>query len=232
MDIVAVIPLKSNDFELMTKKNKITNNMSYLDFTIEAITHIKGISEVCLYTSDDRFMKFVGNSVNYISRPCELDNHGTTSNELLIYFVQQKKSSIYVIIHVNYPFFKPNNIDYAIQNVKEGKYDSSFPVLKIKDYFWLKGPQRYHDLNNLPNTLWNDYYSSNYDLNSISRNQIKNNYFLEISSFYVFSYDVVVNSGRRIGNNPLLIPVSKFESINIKNHEDNELIDEIISKVV
>jgi CMP-N-acetylneuraminic acid synthetase len=232
LDIVAVIPLKSSDFELLTTKNRITLDKSYLEFMIDSIIQAESISEICLYSSDDRFNKFIGNSIIYINRPVELDNHGTTSNEILANFVMQKKSKIYVIVHVNYPFTKTSIIEEAIQSVKSGSYDSALPVLRIRDYLWQKGRLSYHDLNNLPTTLWNDDYISNYDLNSISRNQIKDYYFLEVSSFYVFSYDIVVNSGRRIGNRPLLIPVSKFESINIKNQDDNELINEIISKML
>ena len=229
MKVVAIVPIKLSDFNFLTDLNNLIGDNSYLTSTLNTLLKVKKINDIYIYCADNKAKDYVKGRVKFKKRPAELDEENVTSNKIVKSFVSHTRADIYVLFHATFPFTNPDNIDYALDNVISGKFDSAFPVKKITEYIWYKGSQSYFNLSNLPSKVWNDDYISNYDLSAINKTEIKQNLYVETTGFYVFNSSAVKIDARRIGKHPLLIPITKFESINVNNLEDVELIQKIKS---
>ena len=104
--------------------------------------------------------------------------------------------------HSTAPFITSASISRGLSPVLGGEYDSAFSVERIQTFAWCHGEP------------------INYYLNDVPRTQDIEPVFVETSGFYVFEREVLIKHGRRIGDKPKMVEVSREESIDI-----DELVD-------
>lgn len=183
-------------------------------FVQKNLLSVKEIDEIYCYCSDERIKEYLFDGVNFLKRPKSLDSSTATSNDILTSFIKEITADIYVFSMATAPFVKPESFSIGIEKVKSGEYDSAFSVELLQEFIWQNG---------IP---------VNFSLDNIPRTQDLPKLYIESSGFYVFTHDVVKNGGRRVGNKPYNVEVSKFEATDIDYPEDFELANIIYKEFI
>lgn len=138
-----------------------------------------------------------------IKRPENLATNSTNGNEFMLWEVSNVEADIYVQHLPPMIFLKRETLDKAINAVTSGEYDSAVGVISEHFYMWEEGKPKY-DLLNLPNSF-------TLPLSII-----------EGMGLYVTTRESILKNKTRIGKNPALIQLDKFEAIDIDYPADLE----------
>lgn len=139
-----------------------------------------------------------------IKRPDDLATNATNGNEFMLWEVSNIDADIYVQHLPPMIFLQKDTLSKAIESVVSGEYDSAVGVISEHFYMWENGKPKY-DLLNLPNSF-------TLPLSII-----------EGMGLYVTTKDSILSQKTRIGKNPALIQLDKFEAIDIDYPSDLEL---------
>ena len=183
-------------------------------YILATLRRVPGIDEIYVYCSDASIQSDLPEGVRYLSRPTSLDFDTTTMNDVLKSFAEEVSADVYVMTHATAPFVEPSSIEKGLKAVIDGENDSAFAVKKVQDFFWKDGKP------------------FNYSLDCIPRTQDLDPLFQETSGFYIYRREVMVESGRRIGDCPYLVEVGEIEAIDIDEGVDFEIADAVFTHIV
>ena len=210
MRTVAVVPMKLNNSRLPNKNIKpFTNGDPLCCYILNTLLSVRDIEEVYVYCSSPEIMNYIPKSVKFIQRPTFLDKDSTSMTEVLCEFAKVVLADIYVMTHVTSPFIKSESIEFGLNKVRSGDYDSAFAAMKMQDF------------------LWEDGKPINYSLDCIPRTQDLKALYKETSGFYIYTNDVITKKNRRIGDKPFIVEVSEIEAVDIDEKEDFMIADAI-----
>ncbi|MDA0902618.1 MAG: hypothetical protein O3B09_04345, partial [Proteobacteria bacterium] len=111
------------------------------------------------------------------------------------------------------PLITSQTIDDCVTKFlsRENKHDSFFTVNKTQEYFWNKENKPINfDITKLPNS---------FELDPM---------YVETHGLYGIYAEKLIELKTRVGNNPMLIPISKMESFDIDDMEDLEIVTKLI----
>lgn len=212
MKTVAVVPIKMNNVRTPGKNTKPFSDGTPLIHLIQKkLLNSNIIEEVYVYCSNEDICNFLLPGVKYIKRSKEFDTPEANVIEMIRVFSEAVDADVYVQAHSTTPFLKSESIDKALNEIKEGDYDSAFAVSKMQDFFWQNGKP------------------VNYDPKVIMRTQDMEPFFVETTGLYIFKKNVIQDLHRRIGDNPYLLEVSEIESLDIDEPEDFFIADAVYS---
>jgi CMP-N-acetylneuraminic acid synthetase len=214
MKIVAFVPIKLKNERLPDKNIKqFDNGKPLISYILDTLNTINDIDEKFVYCSQQTISRYLPDGIRYLSRPERLDLPSTKINEVIETFVNTVDADIYILTHATAPFITVKTIQEGICNVKINNYDSAFSVQKIQDF------------------LWNEHNPINYNLTSIPRTQDLPPIYLETTGLYIFTKELWINFGRRIGFRPYLIEVTKVEAIDINTYDDFFIANALSNKL-
>ncbi|EGR1023357.1 acylneuraminate cytidylyltransferase family protein [Vibrio cholerae] len=209
--VVAFVPVKLNNQRFQGKNIKeFDNGRPLISYILETLLSTNVLDEIYVYCSSDSIIDYLPEGVKFLKRPESLDQDSTLINEVMMSFSKSVDSDVYVLAHATAPFIKAKSIEKAVKAITHEDYDSSLTVEAKKEFLWL-------DTNN----------PHNYDRKTIPRTQDLAPFYVETTGLYVYKNEVVSN-GRRIGENPALIPVDKIESIDINEEIDFKIANAIL----
>ncbi|MBS7007255.1 acylneuraminate cytidylyltransferase family protein [Anaerostipes sp.] len=210
MKVTAFVPMKLNNERLPGKNTKaFTNGRPLCCYILETLKEVIGIDEIYVYCSDEKIKEFLPENIHFLKRSRELDQSSTKINEVLKAFASEVASDIYVLAHATAPFLLVKTIEEGIRAVKSQGYDSAFSVLKQQDFFWKDGKPL------------------NYSPECVVRTQDLKPYYRETTGLYIYTRQLIMKEGRRIGRHPYLIETTQAEAADINEPEDFLLADAI-----
>lgn len=204
MKIVSFIPIKLNNQRLPGKNTMMLNGRPMCDYIFKTICEVKCIDERYVYCSDEAIKPYLPQGLNFLKRDPYLDGFQVKGLEIVDRFVKDVDADIYVLTHVTQPFTKASSIEYALQKVVSGEYDSAFSAVVLQDY------------------MWKDGKPFNYDMKNIVRTQDLDPIYMETGAFFIFRKEVYTELGQRIGNNPYIHEIDQFEAVDVDTAEDFE----------
>lgn len=205
MKTVAVVPMKLNNERLPQKNTKRFDHGEPLcSYVLKTLAQVKNIDEIYVYCSNQSIVNYLPECIQYLKRSESLDRSTTSITEILKAFIKEVDADIYVLSHATSPFVSVESFEKAVDNVKNGDYDSAFAITKLQEFLWI---------DNKPN----------YDLENIPRTQDLPVIYSETSGFYVFEKKIIQKHNRRVGFKPYLHEVSRIESIDIDDQEDFDM---------
>lgn len=204
MKIVSFIPIKLNNQRLPGKNTMMLNGRPMCDYIFKTICRVKDIDERYVYCSDDAIKPYLSDGLNFLKRDPYLDGFQVKGLEIVDRFVKDVDADIYVLTHVTQPFTKASSIEYALQKVVSGDYDSAFSAVVLQDY------------------MWKDGKPFNYDMKNIVRTQDLDPIYMETGAFFIFRKEVYTELGQRIGNKPYIHEIDQFEAVDVDTAEDFE----------
>ncbi len=138
-----------------------------------------------------------------IKRPESLASNATNGNEFMLWEVSNVDADIYVQHLPPMVFLKEETLKKAIDSVVSGEFDSAVGVISEHFYMWENGKPKY-DLLNLPNSFTLPIST------------------IEGMGLYVTTKESILKYKTRVGLNPTLISLDKFEAIDIDYPADLE----------
>ncbi|HHU17676.1 MAG TPA: acylneuraminate cytidylyltransferase family protein [Clostridiales bacterium] len=210
MKVVGLVPIKLNN-ERMPNKNILPfdGGKPLISYILDTLISIKKIDDIYVYCSSKEIKKFLPKGVSFLQRDPVLDLATTPFNKILTSFAEKVYSDIYVLTHATAPFITAKSIEFGIEMVIGGEYDSALAVTKLNEFIWKNGKPFNYDIENIPRTQ---------DLEPIYK---------ETCGLYVYNRELITQKGRRIGDKPFLVEVSKIEAIDINDADDFALANAI-----
>ena len=199
MKIAAIMPIKLNNERCPGKNTRMLGDKPLLQYELDSL-HSTGLCDsINVYCSSQDVVPFLPSYVNFVRRSPLLDLPTANFNQIFSAFIKEVDADIYVFAHATAPFISINTMIECINAVKSGEYDSAFCAQKIQTFLWKNGAPLNFDATNLPRTQ---------DLEPI---------YQETSGVYVFTKNVFLNYGRRIGRIPYIKCVDMKEAVDIGN---------------
>jgi CMP-N-acetylneuraminic acid synthetase len=202
MKIVAYIPIKLNNERLSGKNLLPLGGKRICDHIFSTLSAVREIDERYVFCSDESIRAYLSPSIFFLKRDVCLDRNETKTMEIVHSFIRHVDADIYVLSHVTSPFLKASSIEAALQKVMKEGYDSAFCVERIQSLCWFRGAPLNYSIDNIPRTQ---------DINPV---------LVETNGFYIFRKEVATNLNCRIGKNPFLMEIDKFEAADIDTAED------------
>ena len=210
MKIVAVMPVKLKNERCPGKNTRLLGQKPLLQYVLATLKKTKVWDSINVYCSSEEVIPFLPEGIKFIKRSKELDLPTANFNQIFSSFIKEMEADIYVFAHATAPFITVQTMKECIAAVKSGQYDSAFCAEKIQTFLWKNGEPLNFDGTNLPRTQ---------DLEPIYR---------ETSGVYVFTKEVFLKYGRRIGAKPYIKCVGFKEMVDIDNPEDFDLAEALV----
>ncbi|MGN0701528.1 MAG: cytidylyltransferase domain-containing protein [Oscillospiraceae bacterium] len=215
MKVAAFVPMKLNN-ERLKNKNVLPfeNGEPLCTYILRTLTKVADIDEAYVYCSNPAIKDYIPEGIKYLPRSESLDTSSTKINEVLRAFAEDVEADVYVLTHATAPFISAESIERGIDAVVNKGFDSAHAVKRVQEFLWKDGKPFNYQPDNIPRTQ---------DLEPI---------FAETCGLYIYKRELIMNSGRRIGNNPYLIEVSEIESTDIDEQEDFQIANAIFNNIL
>ncbi|MCM1174209.1 MAG: acylneuraminate cytidylyltransferase family protein [Blautia sp.] len=202
--VVAFIPIKLNNQRLPGKNLMELDGRPLCDYIFQTINQMDSIMGKYVYCSDEKIKGYIPSGLSFLKRDAYLDGFQVKGLEIIDYFVKDVDADIYVLTHVTQPFTKAESIQMALDKVLYEGYDSAFSCICIQDYCWYQGSP------------------FNYDMKNIVTTQNLEPIYMETGAFFIFRKEVFTQLHQRIGKNPYMAVIDRFEAVDIDTEEDFE----------
>lgn len=220
MKIVVMIPYwEKYRFPDENIKNRDTLKIgghTLLERTIRIANAVKQVEDVIIYSSNDQVQKLLDESMQYtfLKRDSDLDNQNVSIEDIIERFLITSDADAFVLMHPRCPFIRSESIDDCINHVVNNSFDSAFIATRHKKLAWFQGRPLNYSLEKGGDTV------------NVSEAEPV---IFESSSVYVFTRNLFMRTHRRIGNNPYMKFVGRFEGFDIESADDYEIAELIVN---
>ena len=212
----ALIFMKAHSERVPGKNMKKLCGRPLFHWILDSLSKAKYINEIIINTDANEIAESATNNydVTIHMRPKYLlDIHCDEANQIIEYDLSKTNGDFFFQSHSTNPLLNADTIDRAIEEYFHNKFDSLLSVTeKHKRYFTVNGKPINHEPHNLKKT---QYCKSIYEENSC---------------MYIFSRKVFEKNVNRIGENPMLYPISSLESIDIDEPIDFEIAEFLMKR--
>lgn len=223
MKNVAFVPVRSGSTRLQLKALAKVQDETLLSIALKKAKQSNLFDQVvCIGDKKDFQDIAVKNGVDYYDRKPLNATSNARADEVVLEAIEKTNSKNIFWINITHPFTQISTIKKAFEilNLDNGKFDSVFT-----SHSWL-GHASYNETLDQP---------LNYKLNnSFSQTQFMKKIFL--ITYGIMAWDTKsflsrykISGAGMLNGNPQTINVSRLESIWIKNREDLEMVNKIVS---
>jgi regulator of RNase E activity RraA/CMP-N-acetylneuraminic acid synthetase len=207
MSVIAFLPAKGESSRVSNKNQRLLDGEPLFIRNLRKISGMSCIDKVVLDTESDEIIEQASEiDCEIMERDPRLATNETGGNDLLLNEAQNISGDIYVQILATSPFISPESIREGIEKVMKSEHDSAVLVESSPEYLWVDG-------------------YPNYDVNNIPDSNVLDKVTKETMGLYVIEHDALMQTERRIGDNPYLIEASSMEAIDIDYEDDFKLAD-------
>ncbi len=215
MKTACFIPIKGNSERVPGKNLRLLNGKKLYEYICEHTASAKVFDEIFIDTNSEEIAEYAKrNGFHYIKRESKFAENTANGNDLLWHHYELFPSfDFYFQAFATAPFLQPDSIKKCYEAlVTSEHYDSCFTATENHGFFWIHGcPVNYRPCI-LPRTQ---------DLEPVLE---------ESTGLYGISAQALKKYKCRIGANPYIHIVNKFEAVDINTEEDLK-IAECIGKV-
>lgn len=202
LSFVAVVPLKLQSRRLPNKNFLSLAGKPLVCHILETLKKLEGLNRICVYASNSIVTNVLPDGVEFVRRPAWLDGDEVTGSELYYQAAKDLSEDYILLTHATNPLIRPETLQRALDLVRYEGAETVAAVHRAQKFAWFRGKPL------------------NYDPSVIERTQDLEPVDLETSSFYVFPRNLMLSRRRRIGDNPVFLPVGLDEQVDIDNEED------------
>lgn len=215
--VAGLVPIKLRSQRAPAKNvRRLGSGPPLLHHILKTMLTVPELTSTYVYCSEDRFGWDLPLGATYLRREPRLDSDATLIGDVLTSFAHDVPADIYVLAHATAPFMLADSISSAVRAVLSGEYDSALTVRPQQEF------------------TWSDGVPENYSLDRIPRTQDLPVRHIETTGLYVYRRELILEQGRRVGERPFLVEVSKVEAIDINDEDDfmiaSAVYDSMISK--
>lgn len=208
---VAVVPLKLQSRRLPNKNFLNLAGKPLVCHILETLKKLEGLNRICVYASNSIFKNILPEGVEFVRRPAWLDGDEVTGSELYYQAAKDLEEDYILLTHATNPLIRAETLQRAIDLVRHEGAETVVAVQRAQKFAWFKGRPL------------------NYDPSVIERTQDLEPVELETSSFYVFPRSLMLSRRRRVGDNPVFLPVGLDEQVDIDTEEDFAFAERLLA---
>jgi N-acylneuraminate cytidylyltransferase len=218
--IIAIIPARGGSKGIPRKNVQPVAGKPLIAHSIEQALHAKYVDRVIVST-DDREIGDVAlhHGAEVIWRPAALSGDTATSESALLHVLdalEGDEPDLVVFLQCTSPLRQPDDIDRAIDKLREESADSLLSVVQSHHWVW-----RLED--GVPDSF-------NFDYKNRPRRQERVPEFDENGSIYVFKPTVLRTYKNRLGGKIALYPMDDWSTVDIDTPHDLTLCDWIMTR--
>lgn len=214
MKVACFIPIKENSERVPGKNFRVLNGKKLYMHMCENVIQSNVFDDIYIDTNSEEVKQYaMSQNIKIIDRLEQLAQNTANGNDLIVYHEKlYPEYDYYFQVFATAPFLQPDSIKSCYEGLLSSElYDSCFTATKNHGFYWL---------NNSP---------INYRPGILPRSQDMLPMIEETTGLYGISKESIVKYRCRIGRNPYIHVVNKFEAIDI-NTEDDFKIAEYIGK--
>lgn len=211
--IVAIVPMRHDSERVKGKNYRPLGGRPLYQHIVSTLQACPRISEVVIDTDSDVIATdardaFAG--IRVIMRPEEIRGGDVDMNIVLRNDVAQVAADVYVQTHSTNPLLRADTVTRAIDTYlgARGEHDTLFTVTALQSRLYTAEGQ-----------------AINHDPLVLLRTQDLPPVFEENSCLYVFTAETLRQTGKRIGDRPLLFPIDREESWDIDEEIDWKVVE-------
>jgi N-acylneuraminate cytidylyltransferase len=222
MEIVALIPARGGSKGIARKNVRMIAGRPLLAHTTVAAHETPVITRVVVSTDDaeiGRVAREYGGEV--IWRPPEISGDTASSESALLHALTQLRQEegytpdLVVFLQPTSPLRQPQDIQSAVETLAQEGADSLFSACVQQGFVWRRRER--------------DLASLTYDYLARPRRQDAPEDLMENGSIYVFKPWVLEQLGNRLGGKVAVYPMAVYESFQIDEPEDLELMEALFA---
>lgn len=214
MKIAAFATVKLNSQRVPRKNLQIVGGKPLCYHIVNTALQVNPIDSVYVYCSDEKVVEAIPSGAKFLQREKWLDGDEIKARDTYTAFLKDVKADLYIALCTTSPFTRKETLANALDKVLNEGYDSAFTVRRMQTF------------------AWHDGKPINYDVADVPRTQDLKPVFVETSAFFIFSRDLWINHGRRIGFKPYLQEVDEIEAVDIDEPQDLEFARLIADKAL
>lgn len=204
--IKALVPMKGHSERVPNKNIRMLAGKPTFHWIMESLSKSKYIDEIVIDTDSDEIAKSASDNfkVTILERPDFLLGDMVSIQPLIEYDLSQTNGEYYLQTHSTNPLLTTETINRAIEAFfAQQEHDALFSVTSVKTRFY-----------------WPDGRGINHDPKKLIRTQDLEPIYEENSCLYIFSRETNQKIKNRLGSNPMMYPINKFEATDIDEIED------------
>ena len=214
-----IIPAKGTSDRLKNKNLLETDGESLVYRACKKLLRCNNIDNVYLDTESDEIKHdikpLLSRGLKLIQRPRSLACNDIGANEMMVYALHSaEECDLLLQTFCTSPLLRAETIDDCIRIFLDNgfpKHDSFFTTIDVQEYFWKDNKPMNFCEKELPNS---------FELEKMQ---------METHGLYGITTESLIQTKTRIGFNPMLINISKIESLDINTREDMDLIERILN---
>lgn len=199
-------------FFIKTQSERVKNKNFRLLYNEKLYNYVLNKAQKLNYriyidTDNEEVLNINQKNTYAFERKPELLGNNVSANSLIKNFIDKfsfPENQIIAQCHVTTPFFNFSILNDAVKWLE--KYDSVFGVTAIKERIWTKKSK--------------DFVPINHNKNLLDRTQDLQTYYIENSTFYLFTVKSFKQTNSRIGDNPYLYNIDFPNNIDIDTEQD------------
>lgn len=216
MKVGCFIPIKANSERIPGKNLRLLNGKKLYEYVCEHVEEANVFDDVFIDTNSSEVMDYARSmGFHVIERKPELAENSANGNDLLVHqFELYPDYDCYFQIFATAPYLRPKTIRRCYQRLTEGtKFDSCFTATEHHGFYWLAG----NPVNYRPGIL--------------PRSQDMLPVIEETTGLYGITRSALSRYRCRIGKEPYVHIVDKFEAVDI-NTEADWVVAEYVGKMI
>ena len=216
--IAALVPLRHHSQRVPGKNYRLIAGVPLYHYILKTLLKCPEITDIIVDTDSPVIIEGLQKdfpSIHILERPEHLRADDIPMNEVLLYDTEQVPADFYLQTHSTNPLLKPETISLAARTFLANYpvYDSLFAVTRLQVRLW---DQLGRAVNHNPAILLQTQ-----DLPPI---------YAENSCAYIFSRSILLNRRNRLGERPMMFPITPSEAWDIDEELDFEIVNFLLSR--
>lgn len=217
MKYVAFIPMRGGSKSIPQKNIKELAGKPLCFWSIEAVLASGSFDQVVVSTEDEKILEVVKGEfkekVIIDRRPYDLALDDTSTEDVVLEFLQRVNVDVLCLVQVTSPMVKPKDFKQAKDFFHKGGFDSLLSVCQFKRFLWSS-----------------DGNAINHDPANRLRRQDFKGQFLENGAFYFTKSWVYRQEKNRIGGKVGMYEMNQGAEYEIDEPEDWDVIEALFAK--
>lgn len=222
MSILAIIPARAGSKGIPGKNIKLLAGKPLIAHSIEQACNSELVTRIVVSTDGDQIAQTARDfGAEVVMRPADISGDTATSESALIHVIDTLRDTegydpdLLVFLQCTAPIRQPNDIDRAIQTLRDQQADSLLSVVPSHRFLWgiREGTVK----------------SLNYDFRSRPRRQDRESEYAENGSIYVLKPSILRQHQNRLGGKIALYEMNAWSAVDIDDPEDFDLCEWILN---
>lgn len=211
INIVGLVPIKLQSRRLPNKNFLNLAGKPLVNHILETLTKVNGLSRVCVYCSNSIIENLLPPGVEFVRRPAWTDGDDVTGSQLYYQAALDIEADYFLQTHATNPLVRPETLQRAVDLILSGETESIVGSQAIQKFSWFKG---------LP---------LNYDPAKIQKTQDLEPVYVETSSFYLYSRQLMISEKKRVSNKPCFVEIEHEEAVDIDHEQDFKFAEKLLN---